>query len=106
MDEWFETDELQWVKQINASTFEVIDVEVVEYNGEVENFGLKHITVDVEMYYDSVEEMKKEYAEDWKQIMAEIVAEIDSIDRYLSLEKLQLYVKKETGFDVTEEEEE
>ena len=87
MNTWKQTDETQWVKKIDENNFEVLDglmfqgkmfLNLVTVN--IQDYSISEIEEEVSSYYNSFEEVKAVYADDWKQIVAEIIAENDGID--------------------------
>ncbi|MGG0667698.1 hypothetical protein ABE073_04130 [Lederbergia citrisecunda] len=78
--EWIQTDALQFVKEVNENTFEVLETYQI-WGGDI---ALAHLTIDlndydledeVSNYYSSLDEVKEQYGNSWKQIVAEIIAE-------------------------------
>lgn len=82
---WEQTDEFQFVKRISENRFEVLETVLVG-----EGYELWHIDIDLNIYneddlekevrgyYSSFSEVKEIYKDDWKQIVAEIIAENDA----------------------------
>lgn len=77
---WERTDELQFVKKINDDEFEVI--ETINVAGEfyvVDELWIDlndyNLEEEIKGYYDSLEELKAFYSNNWRKIVAEIIAE-------------------------------
>lgn len=85
---WINTDETQWVKKVSDNRFEVVDVVTYIEDG----YYVKHIDVDINLltdkeiqsgligFYPSLENVKEIYGDDWMQIVAECIAENETID--------------------------
>ena len=80
--EWIKTDDWQFVKKVDEDNFIVLDVKGAPTGG----YRLEEIDVNIKDYeneledvingyYDSVDIVKETYGDDWKQIIAEIIAE-------------------------------
>lgn len=84
---WKQTDETQWVRQIDEDNFEILDglvfqdkfyLNFVEVN--INDYSLGEIEQEISSYYHSFKSMRVLYGKDWKQIVAEIIAENNGID--------------------------
>lgn len=81
MNEWVKTDDLQWVKRIGEDEFEVVGITLYEnytlYESDVDllQFSEEDLEEEVQGYYDSLKDVKENYPTNWKQIVAEIIAE-------------------------------
>ena len=113
LENWFQTDELQWVKKIDENNFTVLEVTMFEltlhknYTLQVVDVDISALTDDelneeIDGYYNSLEQVKESYPDDWKQIVAEIIAENTEVnlenDKSFDTEELLLkYLKVEFG---------
>lgn len=113
LENWFQTDELQWVKKIDENNFTVLEVTTFEltlhknYTLQVVDVDISALTDDelneeIDGYYNSLEQVKESYPDDWKQIVAEIIAENTEVnlenDKSFDTEELLLkYLKVEFG---------
>lgn len=90
MGAWFRTDDTQAVKKVSEDVFEVVEVvRVVPLNDVTKaRFAISYQTIDIAEYtlgeildvvsgygYGSIEELRKLYGNDYKQIIAECIAE-------------------------------
>lgn len=80
--DWVQTDTLQWVKQLDEDRFEVVNGERIPGGTTIANMVVDVLSYSeseleefVTGYYDSLEHLKEENGENWKQIIAEIIAE-------------------------------
>lgn len=114
--EFFRTDELQFVAQESQNEFTVLET---TYFPDNKRYVLQEVSVDIDAYteqkleeivdgyYDSLAQVKEEYSDAWKQIVAEIVAEQQQIfewDKVFdSRKELFEHLKKEYGIESTPE---
>lgn len=106
---WVQTDELQFVKTVNENEFEII--ETIDVAGEFYVVDWLIIDLDeydleseVKGYYDSLEEVKSIYNDDWRMIVAEIIAEnhasISEGTKLNNLEEVKDFLKNKYGITV------
>lgn len=85
---WEQTDEFQFVKKIDDNEFKVIETvsfpdghfEYGVFYFDFSDYNKEELSKQVRGYYDSLEEVQEIYGSDWKQIVAEILAENESGD--------------------------
>lgn len=112
---WSRTDELQWVKQENEDYFVVLETTYFPHNGHYVlqvreiNFNChteQELEDEVSGYYDGLSDVKSQYGESWKQIVAEIIAENSQIDEqdktFQSRNELFSHLEKEFGIEPDE----
>jgi hypothetical protein len=110
MKPWIKTDELQWVREVSENSFVVLDVTLIK------KYILKEVEINfleisdermnevLQGYYHSLDQVKEEYKNSWKQIVAEIIAEETQIDwdndkQFGTIIRLQEYLQSEFGID-------
>ncbi len=78
--EYFKTDDLQWCRKVSDHEFDL--VEVRERGDDEYIYVAGSIDIDdylaedpVRGYYESVEKVKKDYGDEWAQIVAECIFE-------------------------------
>lgn len=83
VNSWVHMDDIQWVKQISDSVFHVLDgtrypdgqYTLTDLVIDVSSYSQEELENHVSGYYDSFESLKSEVGDEWRQIIAEIVAE-------------------------------
>lgn len=89
--DYIKTDDLQWVKSISEDEYEVIEVSkhnihndtcffVQQVNVNIKEYPVKELEELIYGYYPSLEYVKNHCGDMWKQIVAEIIAENESLD--------------------------
>lgn len=109
MQIWMKTDNNQWVKKLDEDNYVVIEVSIYEedyYVHEV-TVGLseldeKDLREAISGFYDSLEQLKTECQKDWKQVVAEIIAEnevanTDTDESFCTLEEVSVHLKQQYG---------
>lgn len=89
MGEWIQTDELQWVMRISDDVFHVIEVTrlpdqyslVTDMEIDLSHYSDEDLENDVSGYYDNLSHLKEVSGDSWKQIVAEIIAELNTENR-------------------------
>jgi hypothetical protein len=104
MREWVQTDELQWVMRISEDTFQVIEVTILadqhclvtDMEVDLSLFTDDDLEKQVSGYYDNLSHLKEVCGADWKQIVAEIVAEQNTEDRinFKNTEAVRIHLRK------------
>jgi hypothetical protein len=106
---WIRTDDLQFVKKNDDDNYEVIETTTLHHNST--KYVVQHLVIDINeydleneisSYYDSVQQVKDIYKEDWKQIVAECIAEQSSMDNddFSCTTKEELLVYFKTKYDI------
>jgi len=86
--EWIQTDELQWVMRLSEDVFRVIDITrtpdedcwITDIEVDISMYSDEALEKEVRGYYNSLALVKQTYGDDWKQIIAEIIAEQNTED--------------------------
>lgn len=86
---FIQTDNNQWVRKNSEDCFTVIEITIYEdycvseIEVDLTKYSEKDIEAEINGYYDSLEQLKMEHPDEWKQIVAEIIAEnTESDDEY------------------------
>lgn len=85
-NEFNKGDNGQWIKRTGENTFTIVEVSLYEnyYVKEIKIDLLKltedDITLEISVYYDSLEELKSDYPTTWKQFIAETIADHTEVD--------------------------
>ena len=114
MNEWVKTDDLQWVKRVGEDEFEVVGITLYEnytlYELDVNlsDYSEEDMEKELKGYHDSLEEVKKDYPNSWKQIVAEAIAENEATNSrsdvsFASLEEVYTHLKKYYHIKIEEE---
>lgn len=79
---WEQTDHTQWVKKITEDVFHVVDMQRYgeEYHlrdviVDISNMTKEELKEKVEVYYESLAQMKSVEGKAWKELAAELIAE-------------------------------
>lgn len=110
---WTKTSELEFVKQINDDKFLVIEIRnsdntyiLQEVSVNLSSYSEDELNDYLEDYFPSLNQIKGQHKNDWKQILAGIIAfvqtyieEIESKNdvRFNNEMELQFYLKKQYG---------